>query len=334
MRRAIPFLIQGSNIVLVVDGQSYTISKDTHVSFTKIMDAIKAKDWDTVAELVDTRKAIVNFGSGHVTINNDQVLWKGQPFHNALATRMVQMFSEGFPVEPMVNFMENLMQNPSMRSVDQLYGFLEKNKLPITEDGYFLAYKKVRKDYKDIYSGTVDNSVGQKPKMDRNQVDDNPESTCSKGLHFCSLEYLNGFGSVTDPVMIVKINPRDVVSIPKDANGSKGRACEYEVVAQVDGDPAVAFASIVDKTYSKPAKDTGCKGDGCKGDCSCSGTTQPAWPFPTSSGAELYSCVRVHGGQVEWSNCDLAHARHHVEQNRRQKKAKLMIVDSKGNQVS
>ena len=30
--------------------------------------------------------------------------------------------------------------------------------------------------------------------------------------------------------MILKINPRDVVSIPVDYNNTKGRACKYEVV--------------------------------------------------------------------------------------------------------
>ena len=33
--------------------------------------------------------------------------------------------------------------------------------------------------------------------------------------------------------MIVKINPRDVVSIPTDYNNAKGRACRYEVIGEV-----------------------------------------------------------------------------------------------------
>jgi hypothetical protein len=124
-----------------------------------------------------------------------------------------------------------MMQNPSHRSVNELYGFLENNNLPITSDGHFLAYKRVRDDYRDVHSGTMDNSVGQVVTMSRNEVDDNANNTCSSGLHFCSQEYLASFGG--DRTVIVKINPADVVSIPTDYNNSKGRACRYLVVGEV-----------------------------------------------------------------------------------------------------
>ena len=148
-----------------------------------------------------------------------------------MSRRMVQMLQEGFSIEPLVNFMDNLMQNPSHRSVNELYGFLEKNNLPITPDGHFLAYKRVRDNYFDVHSGTMDNSVGKIVEMPRNEVDDNANNTCSSGLHFCSQEYLTSFGG--DRTVIVKINPRDVVSIPNDYNNSKGRACRYEVIGEV-----------------------------------------------------------------------------------------------------
>ena len=33
--------------------------------------------------------------------------------------------------------------------------------------------------------------------------------------------------------MVLKINPRDVVSIPNDYNNQKGRCCRYEVIDEV-----------------------------------------------------------------------------------------------------
>jgi len=66
--------------------------------------------------------------------------------------------------------------------------------------------------------------------MERNSVDDNPNNTCSTGLHFCSLEYLKGFWGTSGHTMIIKINPMDVVSIPVDYDNSKGRCCRYVVV--------------------------------------------------------------------------------------------------------
>jgi hypothetical protein len=152
----------------------------------------------------------------------------------------------------MVQFMENLMQNPSKRAVTELYGFLEKNSLPITPDGHFLAYKRVRFDYKDCHTGTMDNSVGKVVEMERNNVDDDKDRTCSTGLHFCSQSYLGHFGG--ERIVIVKINPRDVVSIPSDYNDSKGRACQYEVVDEIDKDKAdEAFAKSVQATAAPSA---------------------------------------------------------------------------------
>jgi hypothetical protein len=148
---------------------------------------------------------------------------------------MIAMLQEGFPIEPMVTFMENLMSNPSRQAVQELYGFLEKNNLPITPDGHFLAYKKVRDDYLDCHSGTMDNSVGKIVEMERNEVDDNRNNTCSAGLHFCGHSYLAHFSGAR--TVIVKINPRDVVSIPSDYNDAKGRACRYEVVGEVGVNP-------------------------------------------------------------------------------------------------
>jgi len=321
MSNAIPYLLQGKNIILVVDGKSHTISKDTHIAYGKIVDALKAQDWDALRDLVEPKKAIVNFGLGYVSIENNKVLWKGQLFHNALATRMIEMYQDGFPIDPMVRFMENLMNNPSKRSVDQVYGFLEKNKLPLTEDGYFLAYKRVRDDYKDIHSGTLDNSVGQTVQMDRNLVDDNPDSHCSSGLHFCSESYLGHFGNGSQPVMILKINPADVVSIPTDYDGAKGRCMRYEVVAQVNGDPKDAFTKAINGDYNKPQTRL---------------NPQAPWPFakdaPKAKPAapadteELYDLVRVYGGAVEWVDMTLEEAEDQVEKNRLQKKAQLKIV--------
>jgi hypothetical protein len=229
-----PYILQGENVVIVVDGEPYTINK-THVVYGKLLDAIKAGLWEEVKELVNPTKVILKFSDGNVSINDGEMYWKGQPFHNALATRMIQMLTDGFEIDPMVKFMHNLMQNPSRQAVTELYGFLEKNSLPITPDGHFLAYKRVREDYKDCHTGTMDNSIGQVVEMERNQVDDNRNNTCSIGLHFCSHSYLSSFNG--DRTVIVKINPCDVVSIPSDYNDAKGRACRYEVIGEVGRNP-------------------------------------------------------------------------------------------------
>ena len=246
-----PFLIQGDNVVVVIDNKPHTINK-THITYQKVVDAIKAGDWEAVKESIEPKKVVLNYGNGNVSIQGETLFWKGKELHTTLAVKMIDMLKEGFPIEPMVHFMDNLYQNPSKRAVDELYGFLEKNSLPITPDGHFLAYKKVKNDYKDCYTGTMDNSVGSVVEMERNRVDDDQNRTCSTGLHFCSRDYLNHFGG--DRVVIVKINPRDVVSIPNDYNDSKGRACRYEVVDEIDKEKAdEAFAKSVQATAAPTA---------------------------------------------------------------------------------
>ena len=244
---AFPYLIQGKNIVVVIGNVSHTISS-THISYEKIKVAIKNDDWTAVQDLIEPKKVILEYGAGNVGVQGDKLYWKGKEFHNYLAAKFVEMYQEGFPVEPMVNFMENLMSNPSKRAVDELYAFLEKGNLPITADGCFLAYKKVRNDYLDIHSGTMDNSVGKVLEMERNEVDDNASNTCSYGLHFCSLDYLSHFGDETSRTMVVKINPRDVVSIPADYYATKGRTCRYEVIDEINKDAADAFIAPVQET--------------------------------------------------------------------------------------
>ena len=240
-----PYIVQGANIVVVIGNKSHTISR-THITYQKVLDAIKAGDWDTVKDTIEPKKVVLSYGKGNVSIEGEILFWKGKELNTGLAVRMIQMLQEGFPIEPMVLFMENLMSNPSKRGVQELYGFLEKSNLPITPDGHFLAYKKVRSNYFDVHSGTMDNSVGNVLEMERNEVDDNKDQTCSTGLHFCSMSYLNHFGG--ERTVIVKINPRDVVSIPADYNDAKGRTCRYEVIGELNVSPEDAFTSAIQDT--------------------------------------------------------------------------------------
>lgn len=275
-----PYIVQGSNITVVIGTTPHTVSK-SHIAYNKLLNAIKAGDWETVQDIIEPKQVVLNFGQGNVSIEGDKIFWKGREMHNALTKRMVAMIQEDFPVEPLIAFMENLMENPSKRAVNELYGFLEKNTLPITSDGCFLAYKKVRQDYLDCHSGTVLNkpaaymtdedtaaleeAVGKNNEvtvavedgvtvvsMERNLVDDDQNRTCSTGLHFCSQDYLRSFGG--ERIVILKINPRDVVSIPNDYNDSKGRCARYEIVDEIDKDKAdEAFAKSVQEAAEKEA---------------------------------------------------------------------------------
>ena len=239
-----PYIIQTNVITVVINGTTHVVNSD-HLNFNKIRDAIRTQQWSTIESLINVKTVISQYSNKVVEIKNGVVYYKGTEMHNALATKMIQMYKEGFSIDPLVAFMTNLMQNPSKRAVDELYTFLERGNLPITPDGYFLAYKKVNDNYRDVYSNTFDNRVGQVVQVERNSVDDNANNTCSYGLHFCSLNYLKSFGG--SHTMIVKINPADVVAIPVDYQFTKGRCCKYEVVGEVSdtNKPEVALTAPV-----------------------------------------------------------------------------------------
>lgn len=279
-----PYIIQGDSLLIVIDGRTSTINRETHPKFDAVLDAIRNGDWDAVPDLVDLVSVIRDYTSdnGDIEVRDGDVYFQGKPFANALADRLLAMLEEELPVEPLCNFLTNLKKNPSKRAVDELYGFLEKNMLPLTPDGHFMAYKKVRGDYTDIHSGEFDNSIGQIVEMARNEVDEDKDRTCSAGLHFCSLEYLPHFGgSYGNRVVLLKINPRDVVSIPSDYNNAKGRCCRYEVVAEHDTgdgrsrDETEAFDSVV---YAVPRDESDEVREVCKGSGGWSG--RPRYWFP------------------------------------------------------
>ena len=130
------------------------------------------------------------------------------------------MKADGLNIEPMIKFLDNLMENPSKKSVDELYSFLEYGNLPITPDGCFLAYKGVTTDFKDCHTRSFDNSVGAINEMPRNQVNDDPNAACSVGFHVGTFNYARGFGQETT---IVKVDPADAVSVPHDHSCEKLR---------------------------------------------------------------------------------------------------------------
>lgn len=255
------FLYTGTTLSMTIDGVDYSVD-DSHPSFKEILQAVKENRVDDIPNLVSVVRAVNKFGNGKIVVDEDSdvILYNGNPIHNYLADRILVMVREGFTVEPLVNHLDRLMNNPSKRAVDEEYKFLEKGKLPITEDGCFLAYKRVSGNYHDVHSGSVLNKMAEQltdaeramlpyttsngvtvelvdgvvtVSMPRNQVDDNCERTCSEGLHFCSLEYLGSFWG--DHVMILKVDPADVVSIPVDYSFTKGRTWKYQIVGEYKG---------------------------------------------------------------------------------------------------
>jgi hypothetical protein len=115
--------------------------------------------------------------------------------------------------------------------------------MPITTKGTFLAYKGIREDGKDVHSGTIDNSPGQTPTMPRRLVNDDPNQGCSQGLHVGAFEYASHWGP---RVVLVEVDPADVVSVPADHSYQKCRACKYKVLRDSEGLLQDGVASVLE----------------------------------------------------------------------------------------
>jgi len=208
----------------------------THPTFIALHKAIAKGYSDRVPKLVTLARAIANKTHGRVTFNKNGVQFRGSDVAPVISRLAARSMKESGSVSAWLKFVENLYRNPEKRSREELVEFLTKAEtanyqVPLTDDGCFLAYKAVNDDYTDVHTRTVDNSVGQTPMMPRTAVDPNRNNECSRGFHFCSLGYLGSFSG--QKIMAVKVNPKDVVAIPRDYDYSKGRTWKYEVVYEV-----------------------------------------------------------------------------------------------------
>ena len=254
MNKIIRYAITPSGTVSgAYDGKPFLVTR-RHPYYDAVLQAIQSNDGDGLLNLVDVSKSMSIATKGRCTVQNGRVFYDGKVTHNEVAKRILRLLDGGYNHEPMMRFMENVMANPSDTSRNELYLFLEKSTLPITEDGFFLAYRKVNADYTSNHAnpdGTKNlNRIGDEPFMKREDVDPLRQNTCSTGLHACSLSYLTSFSG--QRTMIVKINPADVVSVPPDYNEAKLRCCRYLVVGEhTAGDTIEAFCAPVYKADAK-----------------------------------------------------------------------------------
>jgi hypothetical protein len=128
-----------------------------------------------------------------------------------------------------------------------LYDWLKDRDFTLTSDGCFLAYKGVIPSGEGYYlsisagsayvndelvTGQIRQEVGDIVTMGRSKVAFDPGVGCSTGLHAGTWEYASSFAR--GAVLTVKINPRDVVSVPTDCEAQKLRVCRYEIVSETE----------------------------------------------------------------------------------------------------
>ena len=216
-------------ITVVLQGKPYMMAT-TNPNFEKVLEAWKQSDEQALLDLFDQKVALQNYVDGSIEIKDNKLFCDGEELHGHVVDRIFNHMEKGLDFKPLLRFIEKLQNNPSRRAVNELYSFLEHKNMPVTENGNFIAYKGVDENYKDFHTRSFDNSVGQTLEMKRNSVCDDANIGCSHGFHAGSYDYAKGYASGGGHLMLVEINPEDVVSVPLDCNQQKLRTSKYVVV--------------------------------------------------------------------------------------------------------
>ena len=210
---------------------------NTDPKYNLVLEAIQNDDEAKLEEILDVSKKVATFSNGKFSVKDGAVYYGEEILPEAISRKIISYIELNLPPDSLLKFWENVNLNPSYRSKNQLFSFLEANDHPFTDDGCFIAYRAVRADFMDKYTGTMDNSPGKIVSMERNKVNDDPNQTCSYGLHVANFSYASTvYGSAGDKLIAVKVNPLAVVAVPPDYNEAKMRVCEFEVLHEIQNE--------------------------------------------------------------------------------------------------
>jgi hypothetical protein len=236
---------EDAGVTVFYKGKS-SVATPEHPRFAEIVSSLRDgraySDPDAVFGLFDISVPLADkFDrlSDRVLIGGGRIYFDGEEVDDSLTQAIVRFYAEGNKgFQPLVAFLEKVWTNPEKHSREQLYRWLAKHEFSIAEDGDFYAFKGIREDGLSSSSGEaivngvfVRGRIPNKPdtiiEMPRSKVNHNPSQGCSTGLHVGSWSYASSFGPVH---LLIKINPRDVVSVPTDCSDQKVRVCRYRVV--------------------------------------------------------------------------------------------------------
>ena len=197
---------------------------------------------DPVRSLGSTMAAVdprVSYDSGSIYLDGIRV-------HSLIEKHIVDRARAGDTNwDRLVRFLIKVDENPSRKAQEAIYQWINRHGIHLAEDGDFVAYKGVDSDGRSSHAGPnnfidgvlfgtpghpykVPHEVGTVISKKRADVDDNTALACSTGLHVGTYDYAKGFASI---LRTVKVNPRDVVSVPDSDLTFKIRVCRYEVIA-------------------------------------------------------------------------------------------------------
>ena len=275
--------------VVFPDGSTYTASAD-HPKYGEITTGLLAGSLtdSQLLDLINPFDAIFrNFYklSERVSRKGMVLYFDGDVLNNAIAKNIIRILDEDGIAkkdawESYVKFLENLMQNPSKASIDHVYDFATHHNLTVDEEGFLVLYKSTTDDGLSTHKGkgivtTADgvttayendflpNAVGTVVEIPRSLVDENRNAACSVGLHVGAHSYASTF---SQKLWTVRVNPRDIVSVPHDASSAKIRVARYEVVGENKTKKEHTAPTVKKADVSTPVKKVAAPTDGSRVD--------------------------------------------------------------------
>jgi hypothetical protein len=269
-----------ANITVFINGEMLSATNQ-HPSWTKIVAGAVSGD-ESIAKLFDPgATAAEHFEklSDRVSIAGGQIYFDGDAVDGALADQILRFIEDDVEDwQPLVNFYEKVMTNFEAHTREQLFRWLQKQQITITEDGDFLAYKGVQTITENgetkyvsvnhgkaivdgvVHNGAIPNYLGAVVSMPRSEVQHDPGVGCASGLHAGTWKYASGWAR--GATLRVKINPRNVVSVPTDCDFAKLRVSEYEVVDVTEQENLEAvYQTHGDRAYDSYHEDEDTWGD-------------------------------------------------------------------------
>lgn len=244
---------EDSSIIVVVPGEDAPlVATSQHVNFKAICRAAAEQDFGVVElfDVADTIAQVFNRLSERVTTEGGRLYLDGDQLHGLVTDHILRALENGLTdFTPLVTFVEKVAENPNKDSVDQLYAWVQAEGLTIDPEGNIVAYKGVEPHcdgFRSVHggkalvngavqTGKIEQNIGDVVEMPRSEVTFDPRQGCSTGLHVGTYNYANGWGS---HLLEVRVNPRDVVSVPTDCGAQKMRVCRYTITDSFRGDRA------------------------------------------------------------------------------------------------
>ncbi len=231
MEMKVNYLILKDSVIINFDSKTFTVNRDTD-EFEIVLDHIKNDTLQEIPAVVDVQKVIAEYvPDGTFVIHKGCVYADGVVVSGYIGEKLLEFAEESLPYKPLLELWRRIKDNPSENSKSQLYRFLESCKIPITDEGKFIAYKSVRTNMTDHHTGNFKYELNKEASMDRDFVVDDASYACGPGLHVGSYRYAESFGGSSSLILEMEVDPADVVSVPTDHSSQKLRACRITPIA-------------------------------------------------------------------------------------------------------